>query len=191
MGHADLTEFQFTAHDRVWVLSYSRDARDNSAMLERLGAAGVGEIVYVGSSSAVVARSTDCYSYPTAKLQAELRALELPHAKVLTIGLMHDHARELPAGPSVATSFDELAQFMANPAWPDDGGRRKVLLRAITNPFAGALERAAYLGYGALMSATGSHPCLLRPADAVLRLLGIRWYGYTFLSNRLWISTIS
>lgn len=191
IGHVDLPRFGFTPLDRVWVLSYSRDPRDNSEMLARLGSAGVREIVYVSSSSAIVARSTDCYTYPRAKLRAEVRALELPNAKVLTIGLMHEKVGELPAGSSVGTSFDELADFMAAPAWPDDGGRRKLLLRVITNPFAGGFERAVFRLYGALVSAAGGHPCLLRPVDALLRLMGMRWYGYTFLSNRLWISTIS
>jgi len=40
------------------VLSYSREPRENSAMLQRLRAAGIREIVYVTSASTIVAQRT-------------------------------------------------------------------------------------------------------------------------------------
>lgn len=191
IGHADLTGFAFTPADRVWVLSYSRTPAENQVMLQRLAAAGVREIVYVSSASTIVSRLTRCYEYPRVKQQAEDAALALPNARVLTIGLMHDDPAELPSGDNVATRYAELAAFMRAPAWPDAGGRGKHLFGIVRRPYRHALERWLARAYGAALTAAGSHPCLLRPVDLLLRVLGMRWYGYTFLSNRLWISTTS
>lgn len=191
IGHAELAGFAFTPLDRVWVLAYSRVPSQNHAMLERLREAGVREIVYVSSASTIVSRRTRCYEYPRVKQQAEDEALALPSARVLTIGLMHGDAAELPAGINIATHYDELAAFLLAPDWPDDGGRRKRLFRVVQRPFRSAFERALAHAYGTLLEASGSHPCLLRPIDLLLRILGMRWYGYTFLSNRLWTSTTS
>lgn len=191
IGHHDLASFEFTAADRVWVLSYSREPRENSALLQRLRAAGVREIVYVTSASTIVAQRTRCYEYPRVKRQAELEALALPQARLLTIGLMHDGVDELPSGTNIATRYSELAAFMLRPEWPDGDGRGKHLFHVEQRPFGSPLERAACRIYTSLLMASGSHPCLLRPLDLILRLLGWRWYGYTCLSNHLWTSKTS
>ncbi|CAG1018168.1 hypothetical protein BURC_02905 [Burkholderiaceae bacterium] len=191
IGHADLGSFEFSPADRVWVLSYSGDPRENRDMLAHLGASRVQEIVYVSSSSTIVNRITRCYRYPRVKFDAETEALALPQAKVLTVGLMYEDSSELPGGASVATSFDEFARFMTAPEWPEAGGRRRALLRVVERPFGSALEGRLFRAYGVLLRLAGSRPCVLRPLDLLLRALGMRWYGYTCLSNRLWISTIS
>lgn len=190
VGHAGLDSFAFTPEDRVWVFAYSRVPAENSAMLRRLKEAGVAEVVYISSSSTIIAPLTDCYEYPRAKKQAEDEAMALPQARVLTLGLVVEREDELPAGRNAAISIAEIARFMLNPTWPVAEGRRAHLLRTVQRPFrgplGGAVERALYSLYGAMMSMAGRHPCLLRPVDLVLRVLGMRWYGYTFLSNRLW-----
>ena len=191
IGHRDIAGFDFTLQDRVWVLSYSRLPEENAALLAALRDAGVGEVVYVSSSSVIVGSLTDCYEYPRVKQQAERDALALPNARVLTIGLMYERAEELPAGLVIATSYDELAAFIATPGWPDEAGRRKRLFRLVQRPFGGAAERWAHAAYGRLLRWSGGYPCLLRPIDLVLRACGMRWYGYVHLSNSLWISTIS
>ncbi len=191
IGHRELAGFAFTPRDRVWVLSYSRLPAENSALLERLREADVGEAVYVSSSSVIVSRLTGCYEYPRVKLRAELDALALPRARVLTIGLMYEDPSELPAGAVIATSHAELAAFMAAPDWPDDAGRRKRLFRVVRRPFRHTIERAAHAVYGVLLRGAGRFPCLLRPLDLILRTFGARWYGYVYLSNHLWISTTS
>jgi hypothetical protein len=191
IGHAELDGFAFTPADRVWMLSYSRAPAENLAMLQRLRAAGVREIVYVSSASTIVSRVTRCYEYPRVKQSAEDAVLAWPNARVLTIGLMHDDPAELPSGANVATRYADLAAFMRSPEWPDAQGRRKHLFAIVHQPYRHGLERGLARVYGALLTATGSRPCLLRPIDLVLRTLGMRWYGYTYLSNRLWISTTS
>lgn len=191
IGHHDVAGFAFTPADRVWVLSYSRDPRENAAMLQRLHAAGVREIVYITSASTIITSRTRCYEYPRVKWLAEQEALTLPQAKLLTIGLMHDSVDELPSGTNIATRYSELAEFMQRPEWPDSGGRGKRLFHVEQRPFGSALERLACTAYTSLLMAAGSRPCLLRPLDLILRLLGWRWYGYTCLSNRLWTSKTS
>jgi hypothetical protein len=188
IGHRDVAAFVFAPRDRVWVLSYSRRVEENAALIARLNDAGVEQIVYLSSSSVIVGELTRCYEYPRVKQLAEQAVLALPHGKVLTVGLVYSHADELPRGPNVATSLDELAAFMRSPNWPDDQGRAKHLFRTVSRPFSGVLERVAFQTYGLLMSASGSFPCALRPFDVLLRALGARWYGYVYLSNRLWIA---
>ncbi len=191
IGHADLAAFAFTPADRVWVLAYSRVSSENASMLERLRQAGVAEIVYVSSASTIVSERTRCYEYPRVKRDAEDRALAMNHARVLTIGLMHGQPDELPAGDNVATSYADLAAFFLAPAWPDGASRRKLLFRIEHVPFRNRIERALARIYGSAMDAAGRYPCALRPFDLMLRALGMRWYGYTFLSNRLWTSMTS
>lgn len=188
IGHRDMGAFAFAAGDRVWVLSYSRRPAENSALLAMLGQAAVAEIIYVSSSSAVVTDRTACYEYPRVKQLAERDALALPNGRVLVIGMVYERAEQLPGGATVATSCNALAAFMAAPAWP---ARRRTLFDVVRRPFRNRFEYAAHRWYGWLMARTGAYPCLLRPLDALLRALGLRWYGYTYLSNALWMSTTS
>lgn len=192
IGHEDVGTFGFTSADRVWVLSYSRSPDANRALLDKLSRRLVREIVYVSSSSTIVAAVTACYEYPRVKLRAELDALALPATtRVLTIGMMYESELQLPGGRNVATSYAELAKFVAMPEWPEEGGRRKCLFRVVERPFGSSLERWAYWAYAQLMRLLASRPCILRPLDLILRALGVRWYGYVHLSNRLWTSTTS
>ena len=191
ISHTELPAFAFSKHDRVWVLAYSRLPQDNSRMLQQLQAAGVAEIVYITSSSTIIASMTNCYEYPRAKKQAEDAAAARPNGRVLTLGLVVETLDELPAGSNAATTIDEIAAFMLSPSWTTDGGKRTHLLRIVQRPFGSALERVLYGLYGALITMASSKPCLLRPFDLVLRVMGMRWYGYTFLSNRLWTTTMT
>jgi hypothetical protein len=63
------------------------------------------------------------------------------------------------------------------------------LFEMIDRPFGSGAERALYRAYGSLQWRVRRWPCVLRPLDFTLRALGIRWYGYVNLSNRLWSST--
>lgn len=189
IGHAQLATFAFTPEDRVWVLAYSRNPQENTAMLARLKQAGVAEVVYISSSSTIIAPLTNCYEYPRAKKQAEDEAAALPNGRVLTLGLVVEHESELPAGANAAITIDEIARFMLAPYWPIDQGRRAHLLRIVHRPFRHGFERMMYGLYGALMRPLQRKPCLLRPLDLVLRILNMRWYGYTYLSNQLWTNS--
>jgi hypothetical protein len=190
IGHAELESFAFTTTDRVWVLSYSRNPLENEQLLRYLEDANINEIVYVSSSSVRVSSVTQCYEYPRVKLAAELKAQSINGAKILTIGLIYSSENELPAGQNIATHLGELAAFMVAPSWSDGEGRRKNLFKVVRRPFKSGFENIAFNCYGVLMKASGSYPCLLRPFDLVFKLLDMRWYGYVYLSNRLWISTI-
>ena len=191
ISHQDLGSFRFLPSDRVWLMSYSHSSAGNAAMLDTLGRAEVTEIVYVSSSSTIVGERTNCYAYPRVKGEAERAALRLPNARVLTLGLMHETPDDLPAGPSVATSYDELAAFMLAPRWQAQRLEPERLFRRHDRPYASAIERALHRAYGVALRACGAFPCLLRPVDLALRAGGMRWYGYTYLSNALWTAKIS
>lgn len=191
IGHCDIGDFGFTSDDRVWILSYSRRTSDNAALIATLARTPAREIVYVSSSSTIVNLRTACYDYPRLKQLAERAALELPQARVLTLGLMYEEAAELPGGTNIATSYDELAAFVAQPVWNPGPARQQRLFRVVQRPVDRAWHRVAQAIYGALIWAAGPWPCVLRPLDLLLRAAGARNYGYTYLSQRLWTSTIS
>ncbi len=191
LGHNEVASFAFTPQDRVWVFAYSRDPAQNSALLQRLHGAGVAELVYVSSSSVIVNERSTCYEYPRVKHLSEQQVLALPHGRVLTLGLVYGQASELPGGDNIATSHARLADFMLAPHWPEGNGQRRRLFERIRRPYKNSLDAALFQLYGGLMTLAGSHPCLLRPLDLLLRTVGLRWYGYTYLSNRLWISKTS
>lgn len=190
IGHRELGSFQFTPNDRVWVFAYSKNPAENASLVSHLQAVKVGEIVYVSSASTVVSRYTNCYRYPRVKLRAEADAKRRLNAQVLNLGLVYEGIQELPAGRNAATSIDDLAQFLLHPVWPEDRAGVN-LFDIVERPFSGTIEAVLYQGYGAVIWACRRWPCVLRPIDMMLRVLGFRWYGYVHLSNRLWTTTTS
>ncbi len=188
IGHRDVAGFEFTENDRVWVFSYSRLEHENKVLLQRLQDARVAEIVYLSSSSTRIAAKVSCYEYPRIKRQAELLVDAMPIGRVLTVGLIYESESELPSGHNAATSINELAEFMLAPLWT---AKRTDLLRMVKRPFSSKFEQLLYRSYSFAIMATGNYPCMLRPVDLILRALGMQWYGYVYLSNRAWISTIS
>ncbi len=189
ISHAELDAFQFLPDDRVWVFAYSRVEADNEALLEQLRQTGVREVVYLGSSSAIVNDVTSCYEYPRVKSRAERAAQRLVNARVVILGQVYQSLTELPAGRSLATSQQELEQFLIEPRFPQEPVRRQVLAEMLERPFGSPMERWAYRSYGILQALSGRWPCVLRPVDLLLRAVGFRWYGYVYLSNRLWSTT--
>jgi hypothetical protein len=189
LGHRDVASFEFLTSDRVWVFSYSRVPAENRALLAVLATAGVSEIFYVSSATTNVVARTRCYEYPRVKWQAEEEALKIG-ARILTLGIVVNSTAELPAGVNIVTLQSRLNEFLLNPE-PLRSGARKLLFELVATPFSRKWEEAVFSMYSWLQWQLRSWPCLLRPVDLVLRALGIRWYGYVNLSNRLWISTIS
>ncbi len=191
LGHSELASFAFTPQDRVWVFAYSRVPAHNSAMIRHLAHAGVAEVVYLSSSSVIVNERSACYEYPRVKHLAEQEVRALPLGRVLTLGLVYGQPHELPGGDNIATSHARLAAFMLAPHWPEEGGTGRRLFERIRRPFKHHLDAGLFSLYGMLMQLAERRPCLLRPLDLLLRGMGVRWYGYTYLSNRLWISKTS
>ena len=188
LGHADLEGQHFGSDDRLWILSYSRHAAENERLLHGLKAAGATTVIYVSSATTVVAERTSCYSYPAAKLAAEQVATSILDAVILTIGVVYRTISDLPAGTTMATSYDDLAAFLLAPRLD----QRKVrLFTPTTIAFRSATERRLHTLYSAVISRLGRWPCLLRPIDLALKTLGYRWYGYVNLSNTIWLTTIS
>ena len=191
LSHREVSDFSFGAADRIWIFSYSRLEEENSALLNRLVLVGARTVIYVSSASTIVERVTRCYEYPRVKLRAEREAQSKLNAGVLVLGLVFDRLEELPGGINCATSYAQLTEFLLEPKWTDVDGKRTNLFIRVDRPFSSALEESLYRCYGLLIGWTRSWPCLLRPLDYVLRLIGIRWYGYLHLSNRLWNTTTS
>lgn len=189
IGHSEVTSFDFNVNDRVWIFSYSRLPHENQKIFECLHSCGVREIIYISSSSTNVISTTNCYAYPRIKKQAADDAIRMCNARVLTIGLFYENENSLPSGRSVVTSAEELLEFMVNPTLPQPGSTT-LLFRRIEKPFATFHERQLYKMYGSLLSIFDSMPCLLRPLDFALRGMGYNWYGYFYLSNKLWFTTI-
>jgi hypothetical protein len=191
IGHRDVATFPFSRSDRVWVFSYSRVPEENSRLLAALRTATVREVVYVSSATTIVTRLTRCYGYPRVKQAAETEAREGLNARVLTLGIVVRHPEELPAGRNAATFQSWIEEFLLSPRWPEDAGTRMRLFQMVSVPFTRSWEVPLYRAYDWLQWRLRTWPCVLRPLDAMLRALGIRWYGYINLSNRLWTATTS
>lgn len=188
IGHRELCDFQFSSKDTVWILSYSRNPTENEAILQHLKEAAVAEVCYITSASTNVVSITECYEYPRVKRLAHQSAIATCQAKVLSIGLFYTEENELPCGTTAATSAQELANFIKSPIW-DPQAEVTRLFRPISRPFKSGLEKSLYISYGILQKMCGPYPCLMRPFDLILRTLNMRWYGYIYLSNRLWFMT--
>lgn len=183
IGHSEVADAPISYQDKVWILSYSRDAEDNRALLARLKEKGAASYHYVSTATANVAELTRCFGYPRAKAEAEADARRLLNAEIVRVGIVYGDESELPGGCNAATSLGEIATAMFG--LPQAPAARRDLFRMIDRPFRSGVESMLYRGYGALLEASGAFPCLLRPLDLLLRAAGMRWYGYLYLSNRL------
>lgn len=191
LSHQDVPRFPFTDRDRVWIFSYSIEPEENEALLKTIQEGKPAEVIYVSSATTNIAARITCYRYPRTKLLAEQSARRLTHARILTLGVMHHDAAELPGGETMATGYRELARFLQHPHWPEDRDQRVLLFSRVRRPFSSNIERHLFAAYGAAIALCAPWPCLLRPIDSALRLVGYRWYGYVFLSNKQWSTTTS
>jgi hypothetical protein len=191
ISHGAVPDFQFGGDDRVWIFAYSRRPDENSRLLATVRDAGVREVVYVSTATANVTRYTNCYGYPRVKRQAEDEARKLRNARVLVFGLVVTDVSEVPAGRRAVTWQRAIEDFVLNPQWPSDGGREVRLFEPVNVAFTRAWERAVHRVYDSLQWRVRRWPCILRPIDLMLRVLGIRWYGYVNLSDKIWFSTTS
>ncbi len=190
LSHSEVGGFPFSAEDEVWIFSYAPTDAGNVQLFDTLAAAGISNAVYVSSASVIATDVTQCYRYPSIKKRAELEAQKRIGASIVRLGLVYREPRELPAGSNMATSIAKLAGFMSQDSAPPAGAIVNLFERT-DRPFSGRVEQSLYSWYGSLQSAAGRWPCLLRPIDYILRGLGMKWYGYVYLSNRLWNTTIS
>lgn len=189
IGHADVADFVFSETDQVWILSYSRDMTQNRALFAALAQAGAQRCVYVSTATANVDVVTQCYEYPRVKRACEQLSRSENGARIVSIGVVYQRPADLPAGTTMATSLDQLAEAIATPVGADDDQIN--LFEPITRPFGSDAEQLVYRFYGIVQKLAGGWPCLLRPFDFALRTVGWRWYGYLYLSNRLWLTTTS
>jgi hypothetical protein len=191
IGHSDITSFPFTSADRVWVFAYSRHPEENSKLLITLERAAVREVVYVSTATTIVTRLTDCYQYPRVKQAAESEARLRLNARILTLGLVVADLQAVPPGRHMVTLENCIEQFMLEPRWPHEEGRTMRLFERVEVPFVRVWEAGLHRTYDRLQWILRRWPCVLRPLDLILRVVGIRWYGYVNLSDRLWTTTTS
>jgi len=190
IGHKDVKSFTFEPSDRVWILSYSRISAENFLLLGLLKSARVRQVVYFSSAATNVTRVTRCYRYPSAKTEAANYAKEQLNAAVVLLGLVYSERSELPGGKCAAVSIDDVAAFLLAP--PIMSSKHDIrLFCIIETPFGSILEKTLHAAYSNIQRLTGRFPCILRPVDLILRMIGWRWYGYQNLSSRLWNLTTS
>lgn len=188
IGHRDVVHFSFRPDDVVWIFSYSRNDADNEALFECLANSAAEQFIYVSTASANIADKVRCYAYPRAKRRAEGRAVAILRAHVIRLGLVYDRVAELPSGLQAQTSVGSIVAAMEGSLAGGPAVVEPRLFELDDRPFASRVERLAYIAYGVMVSRLPL-PCAARPVDAVLRSLGWRWYGYVYLSNRLWKTT--
>jgi hypothetical protein len=190
ISHKDAAGFYFRNTDLVWIFSYSRLRVENVKLLQAVRNAGANDVVYVSTATTNVVHRTSCYLYPREKLYAQLKASEICDARILVIGTMYLERAELFDGPCIATSYSNLATFVAENQWPE-GVRLVNLIEKVNKPYGSPFDRWLFKTYGRLLDAAGRFPCLLRPIDLLLHSLNKKPYGYVHLSNKIWFSTTS
>jgi len=190
ISHSDIKEFEFLEGDRIWILAYSMIAAENISMLDTLRSCDLNDFVYISSASTNVCDYTDCYRYPRLKREAANYAKKHLHAKILTIGLVVKDFEALPAGTTCATTVGLFFDFLNNYSSSHLGENETFLFEMIERSFKTKFEENLYNLYGTMQNFSLSFPCLLRPIDLALKLMGYRWYGYLYMSNRLWNTTI-
>jgi len=188
LSHEEVEATNILPTDIVWILSYSRSDEDNRRLLSRLAAAGARQTIYVSSATAITGDKYRCYSYPRSKFHAEIAAVELLRASIVRFGVVYEREDELPGGVTLATSLEAIARAMQKSLRSGPQTIPRDLFEPVNRPFRSVTERLAYAVYTTLVQIVPT-PCLLRPLDLLLRMLGWNWYGYVFLSNRQWLTT--
>lgn len=188
IGHSEIATFEFRPDDIVWIFSYSLREQENRSMFHALSSGKAQRFVYVSSATANVADRHECYAYPRAKRAAEKAAGEILRAQIVRLGIVFDDPDEIPHGWQAQTSLDDIVAALESSVADGIESLPLRLFELRQRPFTRASERLAYALYGALVRILPV-PCLARPLDVVLRALGWRWYGYVFVSNRLWLTT--
>ncbi|MGL4813567.1 MAG: hypothetical protein ACRCXM_17495 [Beijerinckiaceae bacterium] len=192
ISHTELDSYKAGVGDIVWIFSYAREPETNRTLLEALRRAGVRQTIYLSTATAIVADETGCYTYPRVKRQAERDAIAMLGAKICRIGVMYQAEDELPSGSTAATSYGELGAAMLDSARPTaNSPEHHDLWRIVYQPFSNRAEENLYRVYGVALRAVRAFPCLLRPFDLALRLMGFRWYGYVYLGTQLCMQTTS
>jgi hypothetical protein len=190
IGHSDVGGFAFDANDDVWIGSYAPNEAGNLYLLSALAHRGVTQATYISTATANIADTNFCYHYPRIKARAEAAARTILKARIVRIGLIYDHVRELPGGTSAATNIRVLANAMQGgdlaPAKDDIIHQYSMVSRPIETILESKMQRL----YGKMIRLTGRFPCVLRPIDLILSLIGWHWYGYLYLSNHKCMSTI-
>lgn len=186
-SHASVAGLRLMPDDRVWIFAFSRVDEENEALVRGLKEAGAKQVWYVSTATANVAEQTGCYSYPRAKKAAEGMAAAILGAQIVRFGLVYRDEDQIPSGISATTSLASIYQALhaslgVAPEVPTN------LFERHEQEFSNSIEKVAYRLYGAVIARL-PNPCLLRPVDLLLRLLGWKWYGYVYLSNRSWFST--
>lgn len=188
LSHKDLAVYAFHPEDEIWVLSYSRQSRQNQNIIDSIGPSHKGRVVYFSTATANVCQITDCYQYPRVKaLAADYAAAQLNSAVIVHLGFVYARPADLPSGRTAAVSQDELARFFREGPLENAGAIR--LFTMVDRPHGSRLEKAVHKLYDFMQGLCGRFPCALRPLDVVIRAAGWKWYGYVNLSNRLWSST--
>lgn len=189
ISHSEIASFDFNPQDKVWVFSYSRNPKENDSLFMQLANARLKTVFYITSATTNVLEVTRCYEYPRIKRQAQDSAVRILNAQIVSIGVFYDQESSLPPGLTAATSASQLASFMERPVLNSSGDHVR-LFSLIHRPFKTNFDKLLHALYGKAITVCGAYPCIMRPVDYLLRLFGVRWYGYLYVSNQLWCTTI-
>lgn len=97
LSHTDLAGYAFQSDDEIWVLSYSRDERENQAIIDRIGAGHTGRVIYFSTATQNVTQVTECYQYPRVKARAAAyAAARIKSAVIVYLGFVYSQATDLP-----------------------------------------------------------------------------------------------
>jgi hypothetical protein len=189
IGHRDIRQFSFASTDEVWIGSYAPDILGNETLFNELAKKSFGRCFYISTATANIAEHTNCYRYPHVKSKSEFIAKQVLGAQIVRIGLIYNDPSELPSGINAATKISDLVDRMIlekeELIVKIDENQYKLVKRSFSSIF----EKSAYNIYGKIIDHTGRYPCVLRPIDWLLGVIGWRWYGYLYLSNKKCMST--
>jgi hypothetical protein len=188
LSHNEVERASIDPDDVVWILAYGRHDKENERLFTALSSHGVRNMVYISSATAPVGAKYPCYSYPRSKLRAERLAVDMLSAHVVRLGIVYENEEELPGGRSLATKISSIADAMRVSLRVGPHAVPPELFELHVRPFGSRIERRLYDSYGRLICSLPT-PCLLRPLDLAFRIIGWRWYGYVYLSNREWPTT--
>jgi len=171
-------------YKNIFLFSFSYKMQENMSMIEKIKLFSVESEVYIISSTSVFAyRISPFYKYPGIKSKMDSYAISNGF-HILRIGYVVDDERSLNSGEYLITHPNDICDFIDSPLKASKS--RAVDLFKYVNLPMNIFYKIFYSVYLFALFHLGRYAFVLRPVDLILKVAGVKWYGYNALGVIYW-----
>lgn len=182
VSHSELFSLKLY-YDKCYIFSYSLSEIDNQKIIDWC-CANCNKVYYISSSSVIVAKHGELYSYPKIKMLAEeYGCANYKNFYIRRLGYVVSNEKK-EYYISYTTEINDIHKILLS----NDNVSVENIFNINPNLKKNKIKSKIIMGYSLFQYWIMPASILLRPIDLILKILGIRSYGYTSLGDRLWMS---